>query len=558
MSKHQDDIKKYCSDITKKVISSNIWVKKAIKRYINDLERSKEPDFPYYYDAEAADEVMDFAESLIIPDMPGEDKHLVLLPWMKFIYGNLFGWRLKHSPTTRRFRSGYAEVARKNSKTTSLLFPIILWDFLTTDSAESYFVSADGPQSEKSFKELVYIVNSDPYLKEQISKTVSAITLNHSRIAFFSADTGALDSYKNSLSIIDEFHDYGNDRAVTAFKYGGRARENNLVFIITSAGNSIGGPCYQENEKCKKILTGTLTDETYFGIIYSYDEEDDWKDPKNFIKANPSYGTILKPEILLNDLNDALATPSHQPDFKSKTCGIWSNSTTSWIPLSMWQSVMVECDEEVLLGRECFGGFDLSSVSDFTAYTLYFDIDGRKVAKHRFYIPESEVGDKYKRENINIVKWISDGIVTVIPGTTVDYEYLYRDILADSKKYNIKELAYDGWNATFLVNKINENIPGITTIQFGQGLKEMNAATKCFESDVKEKRIVDNNPVMAWMATNATIKIDPNGNYKPLKENKSSTRRIDGVITSIMANWLLETERQRTVRYTGDDLVSLI
>ena len=175
-SKHQVEVEKYCSDILKGNIKSGTYTKKAVQRFISDLKRQKEESFDYTFHPERADEVIDFAESLDIPDIEGDDKKLKLLPWMKFTYYNIWGWRHKLDESKRRFRAAYIEVARKNSKTTSILFPFILWDFLETDAAESYFVSKDGLQASKAYKELLYIIKSNKDLKSVINETVTTIT----------------------------------------------------------------------------------------------------------------------------------------------------------------------------------------------------------------------------------------------------------------------------------------------------------------------------------------------------------------------------------------------
>jgi phage terminase large subunit-like protein len=535
---HQQDVTQYCKDILSGKILSGIYAKKSVKRFVDDLKRQKEDSFLYEYVPALADEVMDFAESLIIPDIMREDgtKNLILLPWMKFIYANIWGWRHKSDNTVRRFRSGYVEVARKNSKTTSILFPFILWDFIETDSAEAYFVSGDQLQSTKSFKELSFIIKADKTLSKHVSETVYAMTLNHSRVAFFSSESNSIDSYKNSLSIIDEFHQYQSDRIVTAFKYGGRARKNCLTLIITSAGTNISGPCYQENLRIKKILNGAFDDENHFGIIYSYDDEDDWKDLKLLIKANPSLGTFLKPEIIENDLNDALTMPSHAPDYKAKTCGIWTAAGSCWLNIQKWQkNADYKIDESILLGRECCLAMDLSSVSDFSALTMYFKLsDGKYYAKHKFYIPSETLYEKYKKENINILQWVQDGLVTAIDGPTINQEVIYQDIVELSKRYNVRELNYDSWNASIITDKIIANT-NIAVIPYEQGIKKMGPATKLFETQVLNGLVVDNNPVTNWMMGNVVIKINANGFYKPLKPYGSSPDKIDGVITSIMA-----------------------
>jgi phage terminase large subunit-like protein len=143
--------------------------------------------------------------------------------------------------------------------------------------------------------------------------------------------------------------------------------------------------------------------------------------------------------------------------------------------------------------------------------------------------------EKYRVENINIKQWIDKGIVTATPGATIDYEYIKKDIINDSVKYNIAELAYDNWNSNKLIDSLDEIIPNTVLIQFNQSLKQMSGPSKEYEKIILEDKIIDPNPVSKWMVGNAVIKVDINGNYKPLKEYKSSTKRIDGVITSIMA-----------------------
>jgi phage terminase large subunit-like protein len=536
-SSHLKEVMQYCKDIKSGKILSGMYTKKAINRFLNDLKRQNDKDFLYEFKPEMAEEVIEFAEELVIPDMTTEDKKLKLLSWHKFIYYNLFGWVYKLDNARRRFMLGYVEVARKNSKTTSLLFPIIIYDFLTTESAESYFVAQDEKQSYKSFQEMKHIIKADKDLSKVVSDTVSAITYQHSRIAFFSSESEGMDSYKNSCSVIDEFHSYNKDTAITSALYGGRARENRLVLIITSAGLNISGPCYAENEKAKKILNGVATDETYFTIIYAYDEQDDWKDPGNFIKANPSLGVIIKPEILENDLNDALITSSHQGDFKAKTCGIWTNDSVSWIPLQKWdtekRNAVIDIND--FKGCRCYGAIDLSSVSDFTAYTKCFQKDDRYYFFHRFYVPSEQVLEKYKNENIGIREWIDRGIVTAIPGPTIDYNFIINDITRDAEDFTIGEIAYDRWNSGKLIDSLDEKLPGIVLAEFDQSLRQMSGPSKEFERLILEDRIIDGNPVMKWMVSNAVIKPDANNNYKPLKPYKSSTEKIDGVISSIMS-----------------------
>ncbi len=530
---NKQEVLAYCNDILKGRILAGTYCKKAVKRFMNDLRRSeKEEGYPFYMDWQAADDVINFAECLHIPDI---NANLKLFPFQKFLYANVWGWKYKDNKARRRFRTCFIEIARKNSKTTSLLFPFILYDALTTNAAESYFVSATGDQAEKSFTELSNLVNETSELKEIMKCYSGAITYNNSRITFFSSETKGADSYKNSFSVVDEFHSYDSDKVITAFRYGSRARLNGTVCIITSAGNDIDGPCFNEVKKTRNVLDGSLTDESYFGILYEYDEKDDWTDPKNFIKANPALGTFLKEDVLISDLNDALITPSHQQDFKSKTCGLWNtNGLSNWLDPDNLVNESIDFEKE-FKGAECYAGLDLSSVSDLTVYSLCFPRDGKYYFKHRYFIPSDQIKNKYEKDNINFQEWIDKGLVIPTPGSTVDYDFVIEYIKKDAQIYSIKELCFDPWQSKLVINKLNDELPNIDYIEFAQNLKNFAEPTKNYEKKVLDKKIIDSNPILHWNLRNCVIKVDPSGNYKPLKSSKTSTQRIDGVITSIMA-----------------------
>lgn len=533
----KDIVLTYCKDVKENKIIAGRYCKKAIARFLNDLSRSeKESGFPFFVDWEEAETVIAFAQALHIPDLNG--KCLELFPFQMFLYTNIWAWKYKDNHERRRFRTCFIEIARKNSKTTSLLFPFILYDALTTASAESYFVSASLEQAQKSFVELSNIIKETPELKDVFDCYSGAITSGSSRISFFSADTKALDSYKNSFSVVDEFHGYDNDKVITAFRYGSRARLNGTVCIITSAGNNTNSPCYNEVLKARAILDGKISDDSYFTVLYEYDEKDDWRDSSLLQKSNPAINTFLRPEILESDLQDALLTPSHQQDYKSKTCGIWNTQGLSnWLdPAEALQIAESEID---LTGRVCFAGLDLSQTQDLTVYTLCFEIeeDGEKkyIFKHRFYIPEAQVKAKTEKDSVNYTEWIEKGYVKTTAGATVDYDALIDDFCKDAEKYDIKECAFDRWNSRLVVNKMNDLLPHINFIDTDQSLRSFANPTKQFEKLALEKKLFDSNPVSRWCLSNAQIKPDANGNYKPLKVYKGASARIDSVITSIMS-----------------------
>jgi phage terminase large subunit-like protein len=237
---------------------------------------------------------------------------------------------------------------------------------------------------------------------------------------------------------------------------------------------------------------------------------------------------------------------------------IWATGTTSWIPLQSWEQASKQISEIDFTDKNCYGSFDLSSVGDFTVFSLCFEHEEKYYFKHRFYIPSDTVKERYKKENIGILGWIQDSIVTAIPGPTIDYDYIYEDIIKDFNMYRIKEIAYDNWGSRELIKKIEDTIPNLILIPYSQNLKQMGQPTKQYEKLVLERKIIDNNPVMKWMIQNVVIKPDVNGNYKPLKEARSSNKRIDGVITSIISlDRCIANVNQDNNKMTFNDLMSL-
>jgi phage terminase large subunit-like protein len=353
----------------------------------------------------------------------------------------------------------------------------------------------------------------------------------------FSSESEGIDGYKPSLAVIDEYFCFPSDRPITAMRYGSRARENGLVLIITTAGTDISLPAYDEFQKVQKILNGVLDDDAYFGIIYSTDSDDDWKNESSFIKANPSIDTIIDRKVLKQDLEDALGQTSHQSDYKAKTLNLWTNDTIGWISFQKWETDKRKqtINDDDIKGNSCWCAIDLSSVNDFSVYTLCFDKGGDYYLRHKFYIPEEQAHEKYKKENIGIFDWIERGLVIATPGSVIDYDYIYKDIIEDSKLFKIEEIAYDQHLANELTKRIDNELGNVDIFPYPQGIQFFSNPTKQYEKLILEDRIIDCNPCSAWMVNNAEIKPDVNGNYKPLKQYKSSTRRIDSVITSIMS-----------------------
>ena len=271
-------VDKYCDDILKGKIVAGVYTIKAIKRFLDDKKREKDESFNFFYSQKDADILCDFAESLKPADLNGQT--LKLLPWQVFILCNLEGWRYKAEPDRKRFRMGYIEVARKNGKTTGMLLPSVLFNFIKYPASESYLVSSRDDLAEKTYKEIVAIIKEDATLADNCETLSLAVTMDNSRLAFFCDGAKDTDGFKPRFYCLDEYHAYATDKLFTSMQYGTRSKKDAQGIIITTADVDVNVPCYDETLKARRILNKLQTQEDYFCIVYSIDEGDDFRDPK--------------------------------------------------------------------------------------------------------------------------------------------------------------------------------------------------------------------------------------------------------------------------------------
>lgn len=549
----------YCAAVLSGGITTGTYTRRAVERFRADMHRAARADFPFEYVQQEADKVLAFAETLRPGDLNGAA--LALLPWQVFCLSNLEGWRHKNDHARKRFRTAYIEVNRKNGKTTGLLFPLVLYNFLKYKAAESYIVSSSDTLSEKTFKEVADIIHAEPELDRILDCRSLAITFKDeaekSRIGFYCDGGKSVDGLRPRFAAIDEYHDFASDKMLDSMTMGMRSKKDAQCVMITTADTNIACACYEQNAKARRVLTGTQSQDDFFAVIYALDEGDDYHDSAVWQKANPSLYDIIDPSIIQSDIDNAELTPHKIPEFKAKTFGIWGGGgEKSWLALDTWQKNARDCTALADFdGAECFCGLDLAQVDDLCAFTKLFLRGGKEYYFHRFYIPEGTARARYRKENINFLQWVARGIVTAIPGETIDYSFIIRDILSDAERYKIRGIGYDKWQAREVIQGIEDARPDIALIEIEQSLRKLSPLTQSYEKTVKDGRLVDNSPVMLWMINNVEIKPDVNGNYKPLKKSKASTQRIDGVVSSIMAHGVAHNPAMQSPTIRVEDMI---
>jgi len=491
-----------------------------------------------HYDKAKADRAVKFIQNLKHTKGKWDGKKFMLLPWQEQIVRDIFG--IVRADGKRQFLTAYVEIPKKQGK--SELAAAIALYLLYADgeaSAEVYGAACDRNQASIVFDVAKQMVMKSPALMKR-SKIAAATKriVNYSNAGFYqvlSAETGTKHGLNVSGLVFDEIHAQPNRKLYDVLTKGsGDAREQPLFFIITTAGTDKQSICYELHTKALDIMNGRKNDSTFYPVVYGLEEGDDWNDEANWYKANPSLGHTIAIERVREAYKNALENPAEENVFKQLRLNMWMNSTVVWIPEHIYDKGNSPIDIDSLAGRDCYAGLDLASTSDITAFVLVFpprSEDEKYIVLPFFWLPEDTLELRCRRDHVLYDVWERQGYIHTTEGNVIHYGFIERFIEDLGKKYHIKEIAYDRWNATQMVQNLEDE--GFTMVPFGQGFKDMSPPSKELYKLLMEGSIIHGgNPVLKWMAQNVVMRTDPAGNIKPDKER--SVEKIDGIVALIM------------------------
>lgn len=533
-------VDEYIEGVLNGTIVTGRLTRLAVERHVNDLLKVSNPEYKYYFNEEFARYFIDFFEFCKHSKGEWVGDPVILEPWQQFIVAMVFGW-LRKGNDLRRFRTVYEEVARKNGKSTKLAG--IGLSLLIADEeagAEIYTAATDKDQAKIIWNEAASMAKKSEDLLEEVEVFAKAIVNGEleGKFSYLSSETKNKDGLNVHGGLIDEYHAHPNDEIYNLVKSGTASRTQAIVWIITTAGFNMSSSCKRERDYAQKILQGTVDNDEYFAIIYTLDEHDDWKDPANWVKANPNWGVSVKPDQFESQFTEAVGRPAKINEFKTKRLNIWTTAYTRWILHEKWIANNGAVNESALVGRRCFAAMDLSTTTDLSGYCLVFPPENGEEKFQclwRFYLPLDGLSDRVLREDVPYKVWVAAGWVVCTDGEVIDYDYIEMDILKDAERFDIAEFAYDRYNATALVNHLMEH--GLNMIDFPQGIVAVSPAVKNLEIMVLNQQLATGgNPVMDYMIGCAEVYSDANNNQKIIKpDRRSSSKRIDGVIMLMMA-----------------------
>ena len=507
-----------------------------------------------HYDKDAADYAVMFIESLCHTKGTWAGKPFELIDWQEQIIRDLFGVLKPNG--YRQFNTAYIEIPKKQGK--SELAAAVALLLLCGDGeerAEVYGCAADRNQAKIVFDVAVDMVRFCPALSKRVKilesqKKITYLPTNSS-YQVLSADVANKHGFNTHGVIFDELHTQPNRKLFDVMLQGsGDARMQPLYFLITTAGNDTNSICYEVHQKAIDIAEGRKVDPTFYSVIYGAAEDEDWTDPKVWKKANPSLGITVGIDKVKAACESAQQNPGEENAFRQLRLNQWVKQSVRWMPMDKWDACAFPVSEDDLEGRICYGGLDLSSTTDITAFVLVFpplDEEDKYYILPYFWIPEETIDLRVRRDHVPYDLWERQGTLMTTEGNVVHYGYIEKFIEQLGERFNIREIAFDRWGAVQMVQNLEGM--GFTVVPFGQGFKDMSPPTKeLMRLTLDEQLAHGGHPALRWMMDNIHVRTDPAGNVKPDKEK--STEKIDGAVATIMA-------LDRAIRGGGDTGASI-
>lgn len=556
--RHVADAYEYARDVVDGRVPACKWVIRACERHLTELEAAKTRSFPYRFDEARAEDICRFIE--LFKHVKGKwarrREHIRLERWQKFILTCIWGW-VRKKDNLRRFREAYVEVPRKNGKSTIAAGSGLY--MLAADGevgAEVYCGATSEKQALEVFRPAKQMAQESIDFREAFGVEVAAkriwIPSDLSRFEPVIGKPG--DGASPHYAIVDEFHEHPDDSLVDTMRTGMGAREQPLLFIITTAGSDIEGPCGAMNLRVRRMLDGIDKDPELFGIIYTIDDDDDWTTEEAIRKANPNADVSVSVEFIRSQVQQALLNPRKQAVVKTKHFNIWVHSRSQWIALEAWRAC---ADESLRLedfaGEPCMIGIDLASKIDIASMVAVFYRDGEYYIFDRHYVPEERV---FEVDDPRYEGWVASGHIIATPGNITDFEYIEQDLLKWCSEFEVKQVAYDPHQAHQFATRMQHE--GVPMVEVRQNTSNLSPAMKEFEALLLARRIHHaNSPVLTWMFSNVVVKPNAKGEIYPRKEREKD--KIDGAVATLLAinRWLAhDPEEDRSV-YEEQDLLVL-
>ena len=558
--------------VNQEIISGELHIL-ACQRHLKNLQMQNTTEFPYYWDVEKSERILEYAETLTVGE-GFEKKSVKLLEFQIFDMGCLFGWY--NQKGKRRFRRSYESMARQNSKTFK---NGIRGTYIAAFSGYSYgklFTAATKKrQARLAWEEMSKFIQIDEDLagkdisseKEGIFavkdyKSLIIANETHCTIEALSKESGLDDGFRAIYASIDEYHQHKTNQVYKALYNGTKSLPETLISIITTRGDKINTPCYELDSYCCNILREIAFAEDFFVDIYTLDKGDDIWNPKNLIKANPYLAAnedTLK--VLTADMQTAKDMGGmEQRDFIVKSLNMWVNSAEDQlIDAEKWKKCATKKTLEDMKGKVCYAGLDLSSGGDLTTLSLEFPLENERfyLYSHSF-MPKGRLEEHIETDVAPYDLWEENELITVTGGSNEyknDYKFIINHLKEIITAYDLKlkGIGYDPHNADTFLSDLEEF--GVPLLAITQSARFLNDATVDMKLNIKSEKVEydESNELLSWSFSNAKVVANSFGEIKVDKEPRAKTKRIDPVDACIDAHvTFMKLKEEETIDYNKE------
>lgn len=534
--------------------------KQACQRFVDDLEKSQDPKYPWEFDITKGYRPIDFMERFLVPTKGDYDK-MELQPWQHFVEANLYGWVNKKTKL-RRFREGLIIVGSGNGKSTMIAGNGVY--MLSKDGErgpEVYCLANSKEQAKIIFNECGNQVKVSPLLSKHLRVTRDGIYYDPAlgKMQPLATDSKTLDGMNVHMGIFDEIQEYRDYKLINLIKKKGKKRRQPLFIYITTLGTVIDGPLMDFYILGGQILDGAeaisqRAADRMFIYIDEIDEGDEPDDISCWGKANPSLGSLLLLDDLIDEWERCKLIPAERSDFINKQLNVFTSvDELSFLDIKTIQANNKTYELEKLKGGVCYGGFDLAETEDFTSACLEFPLpDNWFFLLEHSWVPKKKV--KEDHEKLDWKGLEKAGVLTIVNKDYVEYELILKWFLEMRELFRIDSIGFDPAKAFMLVNKLREN--GFIMNDVRQGELTLTAPLDDLKEKFLDGKVMhNNNPMYYWYLGNVKLtKRSANATYLPTKQNKY--RKIDGFAAHLDAH--TEYLRKHPTYIAPDKKVSTI
>jgi phage terminase large subunit-like protein len=485
---------------------------------------------------EAARAVDFFPENLRFVEGKWAGQPFKLEKWQSDYIATLYGW--KRPDKTRRYRESCLFIPRKNSKTT-MAAGMALYG-LTCDGetgAQVYTAAFSRDQASLIFSPAAKMVHNSPQLAKRLKVIDSVKRITYQQTGSFlrsiPADAANSHGFNAHQVFFDELHGQTKRDLYDVLKSSMGARRQPLFVSMSTAGYDRHSICYEVWNMARQIRDGDLDNPYFLPCIYELPEGATWGDEDVWHKVNPNLGVSISLGFLREECQRAKDSPAYENTFRNLYLNQWCEQAVRWISMDKWH--LGDDALPDLTGEPCWVGVDLSTTRDITALVAAFPRpDGGYYLLCRFWVPTENGRKRERMDGVPYLQWAKDKAngLTLTDGDAIDQGAIRAAVNDLASQYSVQEVAIDPWNAMPLLQALQGD--GINAVEHRQGFASMANPTKEFDRLIVDGKIQHgNNPVLTWMAGNATVEIDAAENMKPSK--KKSTERIDGIVAAVMA-----------------------